>query len=357
MSVKIIAEAGSNHNGDVNHAFKLVDIACQSGADFVKFQIIDPDSLYVPFYWDDNEKIVNQVYERRKKECLTFNQWRQVYEYSKKKGIEFTASVFDIQGVDFLKSLKVPFVKLASSDLNNKRLIKYISKTKLPLIMSTGMASIDEVKTSVDLFTEFSPLSNLSVLHCVSVYPCLLENTSLHKIKTLKNKLRCDIGFSDHTMSSKAACVAVSLGATILEKHFTIDKEMDGFDHKYASSPNEFLNYVDEVRAIEKSLDNYYIQNSEENVTKIRARRGVYLNKQLKKGHIIEKDDLVALRPQNKLNPIDIDSLIGIKLGEDIRSFESMKLMDNQLYKDRNFSWRSANDYWNKEMKEKKMKN
>lgn len=355
MSVKIIAEAGSNHNGDINLAYKLVDTASQSGADFVKFQIINPNTLYVPHYWEGNNKIENLVYERRRTEMLSYEEWEEVHAYSKKRNIEFTASVFDIEGIDFLKSLKVPFIKLASSDLNNKQLIQYISKSGIPLIISTGMASLKEVEASAKVFSEFNDLSNLNILHCVSVYPCKLENTMLHKIASLKKTINCDIGFSDHTLDSKAACIATSMGVSFLEKHFTIDTSMDGFDHKYASSPEEFKQYVKDIRAVEKSLNSETGLFEGEQVTKIRARRGVYLNRNIKKGELIKKEDIIAVRPANNLNPFEMDTLIGLYAGEDIRDFEPMKLYDNKLFVDKDFSWKSANNYWSEEMKEKKM--
>lgn len=351
----IIAEAGSNHNGNVNLAFKLVDVAKNAGAHFIKFQIINPKTLYVPYYWDGDKKEKNIVYERRLNECLTKNEWRKVYEYSKKVGIQFTASIFDEDGVDFLKELGVPFIKLASSDLNNKGLIQYVAKSKIPLIISSGMSTIEEVKMSLNAYCEYNSIDKLTVLHCVSVYPCQLENTALEKLKLLQKELNCKIGFSDHTMNSKAACVAASMGVSYIEKHFTIDKEMDGFDHKYASSPEEFKEYIKDINAINKSLKKTTELSNGEDITKIRARRGVYLNKPLERGSIVRKEDLDVVRPSNKLNPFDLEKLIGIKVNEDIREYEPMELKKNGLYVDRSNKWKAANNYWTNEMKEKKM--
>lgn len=355
MSLKIIAEAGSNHNGKIDLAYQLVDIAKNANADYVKFQLINPKTLYVPYYWDGEEKVNNMVFQRRNKECLSYDEWRLVYKYSEEKGIKFTASVFDIESVDFLVELGVPFIKLASSDLNNKALISYIAKKGVPLIISTGMANIDEIKASVETYTTYGDIENLTVLHCVSVYPCALENTLLHKINLFKKELNCNIGFSDHTLNSKAAIAATVLGVKFVEKHYTLDKSMDGFDHLYASDPEEFKEYVKDLRLIEQSLNSSVSASTGEEVTKVRARRGVYLNKPLKKGDVISENDLVALRPTNELNPFELDKLIGIKLAEDIREYEPMKLKDSLLFPDENSSWKSANNYWKNEMKEKKM--
>ena len=354
MPIKIIAEAGSNHNGDIKIAKTLVDKAVEAGADYVKFQIINPDTLYVPFYWDKNEKVQNPVHSRRKSESLTFNEWSNINDYALKKGIRFTASIFDEAGADFLKSINAPFIKLASSDLNNLPLIKYIAKLNIPTILSTGMANLEEIKLSVDTFKKYTTIDNLSLLHCVSVYPCKLEKTRLYQIDILKSEFNCKVGFSDHTMNSISACVAVTKGIHFVEKHFTLDKTMDGFDHKYASDLNEFKGYVSNIRSIERSLFEREIKTGEE-VTKVRARRGIYLNKALKKDDKILREHISIVRPSNGLNPKDIDRLEGLFVGEEIREFEALEICDNKVYPDKSFNWKNASTYWSNEMREKKM--
>jgi sialic acid synthase SpsE len=359
MSVKIIAEAGSNHNGNIELAFKLVDIALESGADYVKFQIIDTENLYVPYYWDGESKIENKVFERRLKEELSFDEWRKVYSYAKNVGIPFTASVFSEQGVDFLCELGVPFIKLASSDLNNLSLINYIGKKNIPLILSTGMSSTEEVQMAYQAFLKYGNVNNLTILHCVSVYPCSLENTNLYKINILKECFDCNIGFSDHTLSSHAACASIALGVNIIEKHFTIDKSLDGFDHLYASDPKEFKSYIKDIRAIEKSIINGFSNSglSADSITKIRARRGLYFKRFMNKGETIKLEDIVFLRPTTTLSPPDIDIVIGKIIGEDVRPFEPFILENNKVIPDYSHAWKNANSYWLDEMKEKKMKN
>ncbi|MDC3154429.1 N-acetylneuraminate synthase family protein, partial [Bacteroidota bacterium] len=349
MKTKIIAEAGSNHNGCLNTAYKLVEVAYNSKADYVKFQIINPKSLYVPYYWKNDEKVENVVFKRRLSEQLTYAQWTKVKEYADKLGIPFTASVFDKSGVDFLIKLNVPFIKLASSDLNNTELI-------IHLIISTGMASITEIKNSVGYFLKHGKKSNLTILHCVSVYPCDLKDTNLNMLDVLKSTFSLKVGFSDHTLNSKAACVAAAKKVSAIEKHFTIDKSLDGFDHLYASSPSELTNYINDIRSVEASLvENKVKLKQKENITKIRARRGLYLNKAVKKGTIIKEEDVVELRPSNSLNPKDKLKVIGMSVAENINEFESIKIVNEQIYKDEKSSWADANSYWIKEMKAKKM--
>ena len=356
MGVKIIAEAGSNHNGNIDLAYMLVDEACKARADYVKFQIINPDSLYVPYYWDGINKVENIVHKRRSQEALTYDEWRKVQKFARDKGIEFTASVFDKTGVDFLVEIKVPFIKLASSDLNNVELIEYIASKDVPLIISTGMSSLEEIKKSVNVYIDNGRKELIHVLHCVSIYPCKLEETSLNRIVELQSILHCPIGFSDHTLNSKSACVATSMGVSFIEKHFTIDKNLDGFDHKYASSPSELKEYIEDIRAIEKSIMNkIYSQSAREEVTKVRARRGLYLNKPLKKGDIITVEDLIALRPSNKFSPLDKEIMVGLELGEDVKEFQSMTITDNKVYADSDPTWKNANSYWIDEMKNKRM--
>ena len=356
MKTKIIAEAGSNHNGDINLAFKLVEIAAAAGADYVKFQIIEPASLYVPYYWSNDEKVPNIVYERRVSESLSLEEWREVKIYANKLGIEFTASVFDEKGVDFLVELNVPFVKLASSDLNNLDLIEFISQKEINLIISTGMAELDEIKAAVDSYAIKGDINRLSILHCVSVYPCSLDKTNLSMIDTLNSSFTNVIGFSDHTLDSKAASIAVAKGALFLEKHFTHDNSLDGFDHKYASSEAELKEYIADIRAVENSLmAKPQKLTSDEQVTKIRARRGVYLKNKLLAGSVISEDDLILLRPANSVCISEKSRLLGIKVAEDIQPYQPIKIVDEKVVIDNSNSWTKANDYWTREMKEKKM--
>lgn len=356
MSIQIIAEAGSNHNGNIDYAFQLVDIAKEAGADVVKFQLINPDELYVPYYWENENQVVNEVHQRRMKEKLDYDDWRRISEYCREKKILFSASAFDKEGVDFLFDLKVPFIKLASSDLNNLELIRYIAKKGISTILSTGMANLDEVKISVDEFTKYSDSNLLTVMHCVSSYPCKLSNAGLNKIDELRKILQCDLGYSDHTQSSIAACVAIEKGVTCIEKHFTLDKNLDGFDHKYAADLDEFKSYCQDIRDIEKDLGSDQLVQEGEKITAIRARRSVYLKRGIRKGELIQEDDLILLRPAGKLKPADKAKLIGLKAGEDLRPFESLQVSDESVFKDKDATWNKANEFWLQEMKEKKMK-
>lgn len=356
MKVKVIAEAGTNHNGKLEWACQLVDAAANAGADFVKFQIINPDSLYVPFYWDGDKKVENLVHKRRMTEVLTYEEWEKVNDYAKNRGILFTASVFDTEGVDFLIKLQVPFIKLASSDLNNTELISYVAQKHIPLIISTGMASLEEVSRSANIYLELNNPSFLTILHCVSVYPCELEKSRLFRIPELRNLVGCSVGFSDHTLTSKAVCAAIPLGIEYVEKHFTLDKSLEGFDHKYASNPYEFIEYVSDIRAVETALKTSSETNyGGENVTKVRARRGLYLLKPVKQGEPVALENIVSLRPTNKLNPEDITLLAKCTAGQDIREFQSMYIIGDQVFVDEDDNWKNANAYWVNEMKEKSM--
>jgi hypothetical protein len=186
--------------------------------------------------------------------------------------------------------------------------------------------------------------------------PRLAKQLATEYIDELKENFDCEIGFSDHTMNSKAACTAIAKGIKFIEKHFTIDQSMDGFDHKYASNPKEFKTYVSDVRAIEMSLvKNVAEIVSGEDVTKVRARRGLYLKKSIKKGETIIEDNLIALRPSNNFNPYDKHKLIGVIAGEDINEFESISLNNSTAFRDSKLSWKEADKYWVNEMKEKKM--
>jgi len=353
---KIIAEAGSNHNGKVELALKLVDVAVDAKADIVKFQMINPDSLYVPYYWRRGEKIPNPVHARRKSEVLSFDEWKRVANYAVEREILFTASAFDKEGVDFLISLNAPFIKISSSDLNNHGLLNYLASKKVPAIVSTGMGSEVEINAMIDIFKSNYSLEHLTVMHCVSIYPCPLSQTRIGQIDKLKESFNVSVGFSDHTQESIAACIAITKGVDYIEKHYTIDKTLDGFDHKYASSPEEFKKYVSDVREVETAMNIESDNSKGENVTRVRARRGLYLSKPIKKGTPIQDKDVVALRPTNQLDPTQKKAVVAAKAGEDLREFEPLKLIGNLLYKDENANWEEAANYWEKEMQEKNMK-
>jgi N,N'-diacetyllegionaminate synthase len=353
MPVHVIAEAGSNHNGDQALAFRLVDAASKAGADSVKFQLIYPEGLYVPTYVDGGEERDNPVFARRSSEVLADADWRAIAGYSRRSGIPFSASVFDRKGVDLLVGLDPPYLKVASTDLNNYPLLEIVAECGIPVVVSTGMSSLGEIEGAVDVFRKASALSRLSLLHCVSVYPCPLASTNLGMIRILREAFGVPVGFSDHTEGSLASCMAVALGATIVEKHFTLDKTMVGFDHLYAAEPLVLEEFVADVRAAEQATAfSFEKVSAAERETRVRAGRGLYAARDLPSGHVLGKDDILVVRPSAPLQPKDLGALIGVVLSEPVRANQAFQRRDVVVGAE-DTTWKAADQYWRNEMGKK----
>jgi len=326
--VHIIAEAGNNHNGRIDIAYKLVELAKEAGADSVKFQIIYPDGLYLPKLFKNGNYELNEVYQKRFASMLKDSDYKAISVRCQEVGISFSASVFDKRGIDLLNALEVPYLKIASCDLNNSMLLISAAETGRKLVLSTGMATLSEIDIAVtDLYK--NGYTDIVLMHCVSLYPANTEQTNLSFIKTLKTTFGFPVGFSDHTESSIAGSIAVSMGATWIEKHFTFDRSADGFDHVYAMEPQDFMHYVKDIRAAElacKRVD--FKLSSEEMSVKIRARRGIYASRDISPGEVICKSDLLIVRPESDLDPNQMDFVVGRAANKYIRQYEAIKLGD-----------------------------
>ena len=260
MSIMIIAEAGSNHNGSMKRAKDLVMAAAQIGASSIKFQFIFADGLYLPKYLDDDKYIINSVYDIRKSEELAKNQWSEIWSEANDNNIDISASVFCSQGVKLLSFLGANFVKISSTDLTNIRLIEEACDNFDTVIISTGMSSIDEIYKTVNFISGQYNKTNLKLMHCVSVYPCDLKESNISRIKVLKDYFGLEVGYSDHTETEISAVLALMSGASFFEKHFTTNKNLSGFDHKYALDPNEFKKYIDvDVDLVKDEITNTII--------------------------------------------------------------------------------------------------
>jgi len=239
----IIAEIGLNHSGDVQIAKDLIVAAKKSGADAVKFQ------TYI------TEKRVprnSPIYDNLKKCELTENETRELAKYADSEGIILFSTPFDDESVDLLIDLKVPLLKIASFDIVNHKLLEKVAKTKIPIIISRGMASIKEIDEAIAIFKKHD--TTYALLHCVSAYPTKDEDANLSIIRTLMKKYDCPIGYSDHTLRVDVPTLSTAVGACIIEKHFTLDKSMEGADHKISCNPEELMEIVRRVRKVEKIL-------------------------------------------------------------------------------------------------------
>jgi N,N'-diacetyllegionaminate synthase len=318
----IIAEAGVNHNGDIDIAKKLVDVAVLSGADAIKFQTFKAENLVTKNapkaeYQKNNTENGNQ-YEMLKNLELSLEQHIVLKNYCEKKGIMFISTPFDFESVDLLEKVDVPLYKISSGDLTNIPLLKYISKLKKPMIISTGMANLGEVEEAVRA-VEKCENNQIALLHCTSNYPTEYEDVNLNAMITLKNAFKLPVGYSDHTVGIEVAIAASAMGAKIIEKHFTLDKNMKGPDHKASLNPEELIKMISCIRNIEKAFGDGIkrCNKSEENVRRL-ARKSIVASRKINSGEVLSYKDITFKRPANGISPSFEDMIIGKKAIHDI---------------------------------------
>lgn len=318
----IIAEIGVNHNGDIELAKKMIKSASECGVDAVKFQTYVSEELVLKNaekadYQKKNASDESQ-FEMLKKLELSYDEFSKLKKYAQKCGVLFLSSPFDKKSVDLLEKLEVVAYKLGSGELNNFELIEYVQSKNKPIILSTGMATLEEIKETYDFIKD---KSNLFLLHCITGYPTSFEETNLNFIKTLQKEFEIPIGFSDHSPGIELPIAAVALGACIIEKHFTLNKNLEGPDHKASLNPEEFKEMVGAIRNVEVAMGDGIRKLSEnENEIKKVARKSIVLNKCVKKGAILKKEMLSIKRPGTGIAPKNINELIGKTIARDLKS-------------------------------------
>lgn len=328
--VFILAEAGVNHNGSLKLAYKLIDIAKDAKADAIKFQTfkteygIRKDAEKATYQKETTDKNESQ-FDMVKKLELSFDDFKKIYKRCNEKDIEFVSSPFDIESVDFLDELGVNMFKVGSGEITNFLLLKRIAEKGKKIILSTGMSSLEEVDNSIN-FIKKNGNCEIILLHCVSCYPTAHKDLNLKCIKTMKEKLNLEIGFSDHTEDYKASLYSVCMGATYIEKHFTIDKNMEGPDHKASLNPTELKEFIKSIRDCEVMLgDGIKICKNAELNTKSVARKSLCYKKNLKKGHIIKYDDIIALRPNDGICVSHFEDYVGKTISVDVCKYSKVE--------------------------------
>ena len=303
--ITIIAEIGINHNGSVSLAKKMIKAAKKCGADVAKFQNAYRDHLF---------QIKTKAYKVAKKFVLSDSDYKEIKKYCDKLNIEFMSTPYDLKSVKLLENLKVKRYKVASADVVDMPLHEKIISTRKPVILSTGMATIPEIRKTVRFYKQ-NKMSRLTLLHCVSSYPCSPKSLNLKSMLRLKKLFNLPIGYSDHSLGSDAAIISVGLGATIIEKHFTIDKKLPGADHFMSMNPKEFSAFVQSIREAEirLGLDKKRCQLEEKKFIRF-ARKSITLNKSMKHSEKIQKNDIIMKRPGTGLNGQKINMVIGKKL-------------------------------------------
>lgn len=326
----IIAEIGVNHNGDIDLAKKLILKAKECKVDAVKFQTFKAENLVTKDtqkadYQKQNSEEDTQ-FEMLKNLELSKEDFKILKDFTLENDLIFLSSPFDLESVDLLEDLDIPAYKLGSGELNNFELIKYIESKNKPLILSSGMATLEEIKETVQ---QIKNKDNLILLHCITGYPSDIKDANLNFIKTLQTEFNIPIGFSDHSPGIELPIAAVALGAKVIEKHFTIDKQLPGPDHAASLDYNEFKEMVKAIRNVELAMgDGIRKLNQKEMDIKEVARKSIILNKDIKKGTILTKDMLIIKRPGTGLAPKEIDNVIGKTTNKDLKRDDILKWDD-----------------------------
>jgi len=340
----IIAEIGCNHNGNTELGLKMIKAAKDCGADAVKFQYFTKDTLVTDKYLDDLDAGVVKLENVNawKSEELGLNSVRDQIEaftndeqqlvtfqkYCKEINIEFGCTPVDKKGAEFLKEINSDFIKLASMDADNLEMIESCIETGLPIILSTGMTSLPEIDAIFNLFKDKN-FDNFAMLHCVSIYPPRDEIINLNFLDTLKRLYDCEIGYSDHSLGFSLPLAAIAKGVKIIEKHFTLDKNMVGWDHKVSADESDLSIICEEGNKVYRSLGSTYKVLAPEEIEKReKFRRSATTAKDLEKGHVLTKNDFVYKRPGTGIKPNEIKYIIGRKLNTDIKKDITLSLGD-----------------------------
>ena len=327
QKITIIAEAGINHNGSIKKAFQLVDVAKKANADFVKFQTYKTNNLVLPnakkAKYQMGRSNENQ-FQMLKKSELSYGEFYRLYQYTKKKKIKFLSAPFDLESAYFLKRIGLKSIKIPSGEITNIPLLEFLSKTNLKLILSTGMSTLKEIDNAVKILKK----NNLSILHCNSAYPSPFKDLNLNVIKVFLKKYKfAKIGFSDHSIGCEAGIAAATVGAQIIEKHFTINKKLSGPDHKISLNPKELTLFVQQVRNASLMLGSYnkkITKSEKKNI--VPARKSIYAKQDIKKGEKFSELNLVIKRPQLGIKASNWKKIIRKKSNSNFKKNQLIKL-------------------------------
>ena len=318
--VLIIAEVGVNHNGCMNAAKELIDVAFQSGADIVKFQTFKSEELttdiapLAEYQLKNSPEFTNQKKLLSKLELSEENHI-SLKNYAEDLGIEFLSTAFTTQSVDLLNRIGIKRWKVPSGEINNIPLLKKIALQNQPTILSTGMCTLGEIEIALEtLYKSNLQKDKITVLHCNSAYPTPMEDVNLKAIRTIKECFDISVGYSDHTCGIEASIAAVAIGAQIIEKHITLDKNMQGPDHKASIEPEELHNLVSAIRNVEKAIGNGIKKPTNSEMKNIQVvRKSIVASDYIEKGDLFTKDNLCIKRPGTGLSPTMFDLLLGMK--------------------------------------------
>ena len=322
--VFFIAEAGVNHNGKLKNALKLIDIASKAGADAIKFQTWKTDLLMTKvtkttLYQKKNTKYKSQ-YEMAKKLELKYDEFLSLKNYCNKRNIMFLSTADDFESADFLRNLQEIF-KIGSGEINNYPFLKYIGSFKKKIILSTGISTMSEIKKATDtLLIAGTKKNNITLLHCNSEYPSPYEDINLLAMKSIQDKFKLNVGYSDHSLGTEVSIAAVALGAVVIEKHFTFNTEAIGPDHKSSIGPKELKKLINSIRIVEKSLGNSIKKPTKSEIKNINSiRKSIVAKNNICKGDIFDENNLTVKRPGTGKSPMMWLKIMGKKANKNYK--------------------------------------
>ncbi len=329
--IMIIAEAGVNHNGSVDIARQLIDAACEAGADAVKFQTFKAENLVCENagkaeYQRKNTSEEESQLDMLKRLELTEKDHEELLEYCAKKEILFLSTPFDLDSIAFLEKMNIPLMKIPSGEITNYPYLKAVGQTGRPVILSTGMSTLEEVEAAVKVIRENGG-REITVLHCNTEYPTPYEDVNLGAMVTMREKLGVKTGYSDHTMGIEIPIAAAALGAAVIEKHFTLDRRMEGPDHQASLEPDELKKMVHAVRNVEQALGAgiKMLSDSEKKNISV-ARKSIVAGRKIKKGERFTEENLTTKRPGTGISPMKWEEILG-RLAK--RDYEKDELIES----------------------------
>lgn len=335
MHTTIIAEAGVNHNGSIDLAKKLIEAAAFAGADFIKFQTFKANNLvsksakkaeYQKNNTRDND---DSQYTMLKKLELNEAMHHELISHCNQCGIQFLSTGFDNESIDFLDSIGIPFFKIPSGEITNKPYLRYIARKSKPVILSTGMSTLEEIKAATNVLCENGISKNeITILHCNTEYPTPIEDVNLKAMLHIRDELRVKIGYSDHTDGIEVAIAAVALGATVIEKHFTLDRNLPGPDHRASLEPDDLKEMVRAIRNLEIALSGSGKKEPSPSEIKNKdvARKSIVAACRINKEEVFTESNLTVKRPGNGINPMKWDEIIGQKATKDFNADDLITL-------------------------------
>jgi N-acetylneuraminate synthase len=334
--VLIIAEAGVNHNGSMDNAFRLIDAAVEAGVDIVKFQTFKAEkiaskSAAKASYQQETTGTKESQFEMLKKLELSDKDHDELIAYCNEKKIAFLSTPFDEESAELLKSKGISIGKIPSGEITNLPYLQTMAKTFPEVILSTGMATLREVKEALQvLINAGAKKENITVLHCNTEYPTPMQDVNLLAMNHMANELGVVIGYSDHTLGIEVPIAAVALGASVIEKHFTLDRNMEGPDHRASLEPGELKAMVAAIRNIEMAIGGSGSKEPSPSELKNKeiARKSIHVSKDLPAGQVLTADDLIMKRPGNGISPMEMAAVVGKKLVKDLAADQMLSLED-----------------------------